>query len=320
MFTACFQMRPNQSRFEYVPSSLVSWLSHVIHIMNGWNETAHYYEFFKLYLFAHRNESDLSPDEKQLIQTMDLIDTASRDPQRSHPLGLKAHHFFASPRVLNLACEFFKVSMDRVLRDQKLDILRNFAKYQHLNLSTTFFEIGDAEIGKLKQEIKRTLDFREGVLSQYISKVIDDLWQYVVRDNTTSEDMAQTSWILHRLRELDRQWGMIKETLDVAVIIGDWMDIPELIPFDIHFTKVGEWNVQEWDFFCKVVAGHQLDITRYKVSRWNPKKEAAVKKQGKSKKKSVPSTRRNRPNVLFNKYEINEFSDSSLNAEKELES
>ena len=244
---------------------------------------------------------------------MDLIDSTSRGPGDRPNLNPDAVRvFLAAPKVLYLVSEFFAISMNRVLNDQKLDILSKFKKYRHLNLSTTFLEMRDAEIEEI-------MDRREADFNQHIIRVIHLLCDFVVDDNTTSEHVTEASWLLRRLRELDRQWGTIKEVLDVANIIGDWMTVPELNRFNIHFTKIGAWNDCEWNFFQQILANYGLKIVKYKVGRWNPEKESAAKKQGKSKRKSAASSRRNRPDVLFNKYETRQFfAGSSLDIRSEV--
>ena len=94
----------------------------------------------------------------------------------------------------------------------------------------------------------------------------------------------------------------------MAVIIDDWLAVPELSRFGIHYSKVGVWNPEQNAFFQTIIAEHKLKVVRYKVSRWTPESESTTKKQGKSKKKGAASSRRARPNVLFNKYEIHTLS------------
>ena len=219
-----------------------------------------------------------------MIRIMDIIDSTSRQQQRGIPdLGLDAaRDFFAVPSVLNVASKFFEWAMRKVLRDQKLKILSKFTlHFRRFNCSKAIQEI---------------MDFRELAFNQHIFRIIEVLCY------STYENVTEASRLLRRLKELERQWGMIKETLDVAAIVDKWRTVPVFKGFDIHYTKLGRWTEEEWDFFDKLIAEYGLKIVKYKVGSWNQRNEPVVKKRGKSKHKS-----RTRPNVLFNKYEIQQF-------------
>lgn len=102
----------------------------------------------------------------------------------------------------------------------------------------------------------------------------------------------------------DKDFQLTNLMFDIAAIIGKWIEIEELLPYDIRMTNVGTLPSVEWDFMSKMCISYGLELTRYKVRRQKSEGGRFVNNQGRSKKKSASQTR---SNVLFDKYEIGSF-------------